>query len=361
MPDSRSPGNKTLRQSGASPTLDAESPKESEYLPMITKAGVRAMMGTNPKIRPSDCVLRGHCRTRVFEFPKVELSAEEPMQPRVILEKPGARATVVSDILEYFRKDSPFRHYAICCSLRWKISDAVSRRGKDSTTGRFPLFVVVEQDEECETALEDGLCYVVDQEMITGGCAGRTALVAWRTDDAPWPQVVEEPGFDITVLAAVKIVQDETEVIREVAEASCFYDANGCAVYPMTATMNANATVISPLTATEVADRLARVRMLVQVFEAEQRGGDTRIRDLVEALKLSKIDTDHYRRAWYLCLFEAIEAALSNRHKHEFHQRHRGYRKTIGHPRPSTSMDMYEFVRMQRDALAELRRIFLGD
>ena len=328
---------------------------------MITGAGIRAMMGANPKFRPTACVIRGQCRTQVFEFPKAELAAEGPIQPRVIVERPNARATVVSDLPEYFREASPFRHYGICCSLRSKISEAVSTRATDSTADRFPLFVVVEQEQECETALDDGLCYVVDQELIVGGRTGRTALVAWHTEDGPWPQVAEEPGVVTTVLAAVKIVQDETEVIREIAEASCFYDANGCAVYPMTATMNANATVISPLTTTELEVRIARVQTLVQAFEKKQRAGDTRVRDLVEALRLEKIDTDHYRRAWYLCLFEAVEAVLSNRHKQAFHQRHRSYRKTIGHPRPSTTMDMDEFVKLQRDALTELRRILLGD
>ena len=318
-------------------------------------------MEANPKYRPTACVIRGHCRTQVFEFPKAELSAEGPTQPRVIVERQGARATIVSDILEYFRETSPFRHYGICCSLRSKISDAVSRHAKNSTAGRFPLFVVVEQEQECETALDEGLCYIVGQEIIAGGRVGRTALVAWPTDDGPWSQVAEKSEFVTTVLAAVKIVQDETEVIREVAEASCFYDANGCAVYPMTAVMNANVTVISPLTTTELVNHIARVQALVQAFEKKQRGGDSRVRNLVEALRLEKIDTDHYRRAWYLCLFEAVEAVLSNRHKQEFHQRHRSYRKTIGHPRPSTTMDMDEFVRLQRDALTELRRIFLGD
>jgi len=78
-------------------------------------------------------------------------------------------------------------------------------------------------------------------------------------------------------------------------------------------------------------------------------------------LRLEKIDTDHYRRAWYLCLFEAIEAVLSGRHKQEFHQQHRAYRNSIGHPTPSTTMDGNEFARLQHDALAELRRILLGN
>ena len=108
-------------------------------------------------------------------------------------------------------------------------------------------------------------------------------------------------------------------------------------------------------------ERAARMGSLIETFEAKRCDGDTRIHDLVEALRLERIDTDHYRRVWYLSLFEAIKAVLSKDHKHAFHQRHRSYRKTIGHPRPSTRMDMDEFVRLQHDSLAELRRVFLGE
>ena len=103
------------------------------------------------------------------------------------------------------------------------------------------------------------------------------------------------------------------------------------------------------------------MRTLVETFEAKLHNGDTRIRHLVEALRLEKIKTDHYRRTWYLSLFEAMKTTLSGRYKHAFNQRHRGYRKSIGHPKPSTKMDMTEFIKLQRDSLAELRRLFLGE
>ena len=325
----------------------------------IKRAGVRALMGADPKNRPVDCTIHGHYRTEVFELPRVELTAEALMQPALIVERPDARATVVSDIPEYFREASPFRHYGICCSLRSRI-DALSGRAKNSSADHFPLFVVVEQEQECETQLDDGTCYLVDQEVITGGCAGQTALVACHVDDAPWPKV-EESSFVNTVLAAVKIAQDETDVIPRVVEASCFYDGSGRAVYPMTTTVSAKLAVTSARTASEVAELSQRMGTLVQAFAAKQQSGDTRFSDLVDALRLEKIDTDHYRHAWYLCLFEAIEAVLSGRHKQEFHQRHRDYRKSIGHPRPSTTMVGDEFARLQRDALAELRRILLGN
>lgn len=281
---------------------------------MITRAGVRAMMGASPGTRPVACVLRGHCRTHVFELPKAELRAEAPLQPTVILERPGARAAVVSDLVGYFRDVSPFRHYRICCSLRSKIDDALSKRAKSERPGRFPLFMVVEQEQACDTTLEEGTCYVVDQQMVTGGQAGEEALLAWKTDDAPWPEIDEDrPGLVATVLAVVKVVQDATEPVREVAESSCFYSADDQVVYSMTGKFSANLAVIKPRTEVEVAERVARMSKLAEPFDARQGGGDSRIRDLVAALRLEKIDTDHYRRTWYLNLFEAIKAVLSKR------------------------------------------------
>lgn len=330
---------------------------------MASKSGIQALIEASGMARRTPCVIRGHCRTHVFELPKADLQADAPLQPTVVVERHGARAVIVSDLPGYFREASPFRHYGICCALRSKIDDALSKRQQGSGADRFPLFVVVEQETECETTLDDGTCYVVDQEMVTGGRAGEEALLAWHVDDAPWPEIVEdEPGFVTIVLAAVKIVQDETEAIREVAEASCFYDANDRAVYPVTMSMGLlGLSVISPKSQKEVTERVARMRTLIETFEAKRRIGDIHVRDVVEALRLERIDTDHYRRAWYLSLFEAIKAVLSKEHKQAFNQRHCSYRKSIGHPRPSTRMDRDEFVRLQRDALAELRRVILGE
>ena len=269
---------------------------------------------------------------------------------------------MVSDLLGYFRQGSPFRHYAICCSLRSKIDDGLAKYAIGSNTNRFPLFVVLEQEKPCNTPLEEGTCFVVDQEMITGGRAGEEAIMAWQVDNAAWPEVDDnDTEFVNIVLAAVKIVQDELEVIREVTEASCFHDENGRPVYPMTATMSANLSVVSSSTSMDVDEKVTRMQTLIDTFEAKRREDGDCIANLVDALRLEKIDTDHYRRAWYLSLFEAMKEILSGHDKQQFNQRHRDYRKTIGHPKPHTKMDMDEFHRLQCDVLAELRRIYLAE
>ena len=143
---------------------------------MTTRAFVQSMMELQPSVRSTDCVILARCRTRVFEFPRAHLLAEHPLQPAAIMGRSGARATVVSDLPDYFLNHTPFRHFRICCSLRSKIDDVLSKRAKNSGPDRFPLFVVVEQETPCETPLENGTSYIVDQGWITGGREGEGAV-----------------------------------------------------------------------------------------------------------------------------------------------------------------------------------------
>ena len=247
------------------------------------------------------------------------------------------------------------------CSLRSKVEEALSKRGNKSADWH-PLFVVIEQETACETRMDQGTCFVVDQKMIVGGREGEDSIVAWQVGDAPWPEVdVSDTKFVNMVLAGVKIVQDEVAVIREVAESSCFYNENGQAVYAQTAHMSATGQAITPLSEQEVNAKIERLRKLIDVLENARRVDKERIDNLVDSIRLERVDTDPYRRAWYLSLFEAIKAVLSGHDEQQFNQRHRAYRRRIGHPKASTRMDGNEFTRLQRDALAELRRIYLNE
>ena len=327
---------------------------------MTTKAFVRSMMELQPRVRSAECVILAHCQTRIFAFPKAHLVSERPLRPAVLTERPGARATVVSDLPDYFRNHTPFRQFRICCSLRSKIDEVLSKRAKNSKPDRSALIVVIEQETPCRTPLDDGTSYIVDEGWVTGGREGNDAVMAWKVDDAPWPDVDETDAKLVkTVLAAVKIVQDETEVIREVAESSCFYDDRDRAVYPMSMTMRANLSVSSPSTEDELLDKLCALRRLIDAFDEERGKDGDRIDSLIDSLWLEKLETDHYRRAWYLSLFEATEAMLSGDRLQQFHQRHRAYRKTIGHPKPDTKVDMNEFSKLQQDSMTQLRTIFL--
>ena len=129
------------------------------------------------------------------------------------------------------------------------------------------------------------------------------------------------------VLAAVKIAQGETGVIREMADSSCFHDEDGHVVCTVTGEFNLGLEVLKPMAAADLDEKVEQVRTLVSRLESERRKAPQRIDNPVDALRLESLETDHYRRAACLALF----------------------------------MDMERFRELQCDSVAQLRRVLLGD
>ena len=312
-------------------------------------------------VQQVNCSIRGHCRTNVFVFPREGLFSEHQFGPQAILENASVKATVVTDLKQYFERQTRFRHYRICAFLRKKVDDAINKSAAGGTDNHLPIFIALEQERASESPLDDGLCCLNRQTSANGRAEDRTFSV-WNANGPAWSELAEsDTGFLNSVLAAVKAIQDETGTIREVAEASCFYEESDRPVYPISLTASMSSEETTFLSATELEDKVSRLGKLVGSIEAG--GGEPLdlVRILVDALRLEDIDSDDYRRGWYLSLFEATKAVLADHHKQQFNQRHRDYRKKIGHPKPGTRMDMSEFDRLQRDALAEVRRVFLGE
>ena len=328
---------------------------------MNMKPKVRTMMREGRDVRRVNCSVRGHCRTNVYAFPKEGLFSERRFGPRVIVQNGRAKATVVTELKEYFEQHTPFRHYRICSSLRKKVDDAIAESAAGGAANYLAIFVAVEQESACDSPLEDGLC-LIDRKMSANGRVQDGAISVWNANGVAWSELAaSDTGFVNTVLAAVKAIQEETGTIREVAEASCFYEEAGRAVYPIEVTASARVEGMSFLRATELEEKVTRLATLVDSLEARHGKERDAVRILVDALRLEDIDSDDYRRGWYLSLFEATRAVLAGDDRQRFNQRHRDYRKTIGHPKPGTRMDMGEFDRLQCDALAEIRRVFLGE
>ena len=93
----------------------------------------------------------------------------------------------------------------------------------------------------------------------------------WNANGLAWSELAEsDTGFVNTVLAAVKAIQNETGTIREVAEASSFYEEPGRAVYPISVTASASAEETSFLTVTELEEKVSRLGKLVDSIEARR-------------------------------------------------------------------------------------------
>ena len=160
-----------------------------------------------------NCSARGHCRTNVFTFPKEGLFSEHQFAPRAILENASAKATVVTDLKEYFERQTRFRHYRICAFLRKRVDEVINESPAGDTANHFPIFIVLEQESVSESPLDDGLCYVNRQISANGRAEVRT-FSAWNANGPAWSELAEsDTGFVNSVLAAVKAIQNETGTI----------------------------------------------------------------------------------------------------------------------------------------------------
>ena len=66
--------------------------------------------------------------------------------------------------------------------------------------------------------------------------------------------------------------------------------------------------------------KISQLLTLNNVFEAERQVDKGRVDNLVDSLRLERVDTDAYQRAWYLSLFEAVKAVLSGHDKQQFNR-----------------------------------------
>ena len=147
---------------------------------MITKAGPASTMRSQPDARPFDCAIPGHCRTRVFSLPDADLAADDHIRSETILDCPHAKAPLVSNLLGCSRNDSRFRRYAISSAFRKRVKEAAEKRCNRQSDNQRPLFLVLEREDPCETVIDEGTCFAVDQQKTIGGTPGEEVIMAWQ-------------------------------------------------------------------------------------------------------------------------------------------------------------------------------------
>lgn len=327
---------------------------------MVTTAGAKLLFEGGLDARPTECVIRAHCQTRVFKLPNKHISAAHPLRPAILVEQPNARATFVSDLADYFRNRTPFQHFSNSGVLRFKVSEAISKYSAGSTTDWVPLFVVIEQEIPCEERLATGTCYIVDQQYV-GGYGGKESIIAFKVDDGPWPKLGKKDSrFANLVVATIKIVWGEKELTREIIDSSCFLDKLNRAVHATSMSFHGNLISSSPITGAELADKLCELRKLFLALRNWHGKNREHIDVLCDALRLESIETDQGRRAWYLSLFEAASEVLPGERRDRIRRCHSDCRNSIAHLKPNTKVDMEQFRQLQSDVIFQLRELILS-
>ena len=256
-----------------------------------------------------DCTIAAYCRTCVFDFPGVTLTDDSQVGPSIILEADGFRATIASDLKQYFESVSASRHYAIDQSLRLCVADSASARRERAASAESSVFVITEEDRPVqETLMNRGECYVVDEgEFLIGGRPGHDAIRACRTLDGSWPGSPGDTQAVNTVLAAVGVEQNETDHIVELFERFCFVSEAGKAVYPSITTMSASVSTVSPVDTDDMAAKAVRIGTIARGLHRYR--GVPQVAELIDALHLGNSENDEYLRLWYLRLWQAASEA----------------------------------------------------
>ena len=78
----------------------------------FTLAGAR-MMYTGMEGREFHCTISGHCRTQIFEFPRIDFRPNGDESHQSIYHSPSVQACVTSNLVGYFANATRGRHYDI--------------------------------------------------------------------------------------------------------------------------------------------------------------------------------------------------------------------------------------------------------
>ena len=83
--------------------------------PFAPKANV-TIEGVRPMYKASggkqfNCTIAGYCRTRIFEFPRIDLNLSGDEPHHIIYSSPSVQACVATDLVDYFQNSNTREHY----------------------------------------------------------------------------------------------------------------------------------------------------------------------------------------------------------------------------------------------------------
>lgn len=197
----------------------------------FTLDGVRFMQ-TSTGGEVHRCTISQHCRTRVFEFPRIDPRLDGERLHHFIYDTTPTHACVTTDLIGYFEKGMTHSiHYALSPPLQHEIS-ATAERIKSQKGKKTPVFVVIEeQNALAPVPMANGECTIMDEALVRdgetiplliGGRKDERSIVAWPSSDGAWPETPRDPRLVNLILAAVRVGQNTPDPIRKYVDQSCF-------------------------------------------------------------------------------------------------------------------------------------------
>ena len=275
-------------------------------------AGVRAMY-TGAGGKEFRCTISGHCRTRIFEFPRIDFrpNCEEPHHS--IFNSPSVQACVTSNLVGCFPSATRGRHYAISPCLRHVVGET-DKKMRSQQKGSVPVFLVIEENNKL-TPVEmiKGECSISDEVLVrdgekrpvlVGGRQNQKFITAWATVDGAWPAIPSNQQLVNLILAGVRVAQQTADPIRKYVDQSCLVTDDGRFVEMMRPTMSVRGQTATPMDAKAYRSKVAEIRKAIAAIELDIATPHMAL--LIKSMYSDEYKDDSYQRLEYLRLWQSL-------------------------------------------------------
>ena len=281
----------------------------------FTLAGVR-LMYEGIGGQEFHCRILEYCRTRIFEFPRIEFHPDGDEPHYTIYSSPAVQASVASKLVEYLEKGARSKHYAISPSLRHDVAET-EEKIKSEQDGRTPVFLVIEEWYRLTPVdMMRGECCIADEVVerdgkleprLIGGREGEQFLVAWATTDGAWPVLPNDQKVVNMILAGVRAGQRTSDPIRKHLDQDGLVTDSDRFVEMMRPTFSARASTATPMDARAYADRVSEISVAITKMEQDIHVPHMAL--LVNSMYTDDYQGDAYQRRHYLQLWQSLAEA----------------------------------------------------
>ena len=283
--------------------------------PHLTLAGLRAMYEAGGG-QAISCTITGHCRTQVFEFPRVHFQGKCDDPHQSAYDSPPIQATVVADIHEYFLNKSRSKHYAISPPLRHEVSET-DQKISSQTKGRTRVYLIVEEHNTLPPVhMTNGECSLFDEMQerdgkmtanLIGGREGMKFIMAWHAVGGSWPTIPDNQDLIDLILAAVRAGQDSSEPIRKYIDKSCLITDDGRFVTTTRPTASARLSTARNMNSSVLRDKVMEIRSAIAAMEQDIK--IPHIALLMNSMYRDEYKDNAFERLHYLRLWESLSEA----------------------------------------------------
>lgn len=279
----------------------------------FTLAGAR-MMYTGTKGREFHCTITGHCRTQIFEFPRIDFRPNSDESHQTIYQSRSVQACVTSNLVGYFASPNRGSHYDISPCLQHEVRET-DKRIRSEQKGHVPVYLVIEETNELEPVeMINGECSLSDEvrvrdvEKVTGLAGGRVdeqLIIAWATVDGAWPTIPSNQQLVNLILAGVRVAQQTAGPIRKFVDQSCLVTDDGRFVKMVRPTISARGQTATVMDSTTLRSRAGEIRKAVAAMESEIATPHMAL--LINSMYSDEHKDDSYQRLEYLRLWQSLD------------------------------------------------------